>query len=382
MLNPLPLPLFSSDSTEERLRVSVLKELDLLDTPREEAFDELVELAAEICQAPIGLMSLLDFDRQWFKASVGLDVQETPIDGSFCKWAIRQNELFVVEDTMTDSRFQSNPFVAGEPNIRFYAGMPLRLGDQINIGTLCVVDRVPRRLGGVQLRALTILARQIQTQIEIRSERKKLRSALEANEALVVNLEARNKELSEANERLEQLALTDPLTGLLNRREFERALDDEWRRSTRSDKPLSVLMIDTDCFKDYNDVYGHLKGDACLKRIAHTLSAVPQRPGDVVARFGGEEFVVLLPETDRHGAELVAERICSAVKELSMEHRGSPHSVVTVSVGCATLHPKDELHSAMLTHAADLALYEAKRAGRNCVRTVLHPDALPHRAEG
>lgn len=164
----------------ERLRA--LRSYKILDTKPEERFDELTQLAAIICDAPISLITLLDADRQWFKSRVGLDVEETPRAQAFCTHAIMQPELFVVPDATKDERFAHNTLVTGDPRIRFYAGAPLATADGHLLGTLCVIDRKPRTLTENQKTALQILGRQVIANMELRSNLRELKEALEARD--------------------------------------------------------------------------------------------------------------------------------------------------------------------------------------------------------
>ena len=183
---------------------------------------------------------------------------------------------------------------------------------------------------------------------------------------LVRLVEQRTRELEEANRRLERLSMLDGLTGVANRRRFDEALDVEWRRARRSALPLSLMLVDVDAFKLFNDTYGHLEGDACLRRVSETLAASLGRAADLAARFGGEEFVALLPHTSAEEAAGLAERLRGRVEALSIPHATSPVAgVVTVSIGCATAVPTEDGEPAALLAAADAALYAAKRAGRN-----------------
>jgi diguanylate cyclase (GGDEF)-like protein len=166
---------------------------------------------------------------------------------------------------------------------------------------------------------------------------------------------------------LKHQATTDPLTGVGNRRGFDEALAREWQRCARSKSPLSVLLFDVDLFKLFNDTYGHIAGDGCLRQIAEAIGRCASRPGDVVARYGGEEFSIVLPETTLANARQVAETACVAVRELQIPHQGSSLGHVTVSVGCASVIPDTETEPQSLTASADLHLYGAKAAGRNRV---------------
>jgi len=175
------------------------------------------------------------------------------------------------------------------------------------------------------------------------------------------------KKLQDAYQAVEALAVTDALTGLANRRRFDQCLTTEWRRGMRDHRALSLLLIDVDLFKSYNDTYGHLRGDSCLKQIAEAAQDVVSRPGDLVARFGGEEFAIVLPATDRDGALQIANDICAALRSRKLPHKGNPGGIMTVSVGCATLVPHLGQGSTTLIDIADEALYRAKRSGRNRV---------------
>jgi diguanylate cyclase (GGDEF)-like protein len=162
----------------------------------------------------------------------------------------------------------------------------------------------------------------------------------------------------------------DWLTGLANRRRFDEMFQQEWSRARRDETSLGVLMIDIDYFKPFNDTYGHQAGDNCLQRVAKAINGVVHRPGDLPGRYGGEEFVVVLPQTDAAGAALVAEKMRAQVAALRIPHANSRASDrVTISVGAAAMIPPEKSEPAVLIAAADQALYRAKREGRNRVRS-------------
>jgi len=155
---------------DEPQRLAALERYDILDTPSEPAFDDLTLLAAHICETPIALVSFVDADRQWFKSRVGLDVAQTERDMAFCAHAIAGPGMLIVPDALEDERFANNPLVVDDPRIRFYAGAPLRVGGGSGLGTLCVIDRVPREFTPAQQEALEALSRQVVAQLELRRQ--------------------------------------------------------------------------------------------------------------------------------------------------------------------------------------------------------------------
>jgi diguanylate cyclase (GGDEF)-like protein len=176
--------------------------------------------------------------------------------------------------------------------------------------------------------------------------------------------EARYRSLAAS---MEMLAALDPLTHVANRRRFDEVLEAEWLRALRRQAPLSLIIFDADYFKAYNDHYGHVAGDECLRKIADTMTEIARRPADVVARFGGEEFGIVLPETDAEGALAIAEGLRRRIENLGFSHAASPMGLLTLSGGCATMTPEGSETATHLLSAADEALYEAKRQGRNRV---------------
>jgi diguanylate cyclase (GGDEF)-like protein len=176
-------------------------------------------------------------------------------------------------------------------------------------------------------------------------------------------------QLEEANQKLQRLSSVDGLTGIANRRCFDNLFVQAWRFSLRKPAPVSLMMIDIDYFKSFNDTYGHLRGDECLKQVARALGDALHRPADLLARYGGEEFVVLLWDTDAHGAAVVAEALRTRIEQLQIANDQAPVAHITISVGTATAVALPGVRSHDLIAAADHALYQAKRAGRNCVRT-------------
>jgi two-component system chemotaxis family response regulator WspR len=180
------------------------------------------------------------------------------------------------------------------------------------------------------------------------------------------------QQLLDANIELQRLNNVDALTGASNRKHFNEYIETEWKRAAREQSPLSVLMIDVDDFKRYNDTYGHLAGDQALRKVAEAMRKVTGRPADLAARFGGEEFVIVLPATALDGAKTVGKRLCQSIEELQIPHSASSAGqFLTVSVGGASMIPRRRDSSVVaLIETADVALYEAKKAGKNRVVTL------------
>lgn len=316
---------FSSKLEDNRL--NDLLSYDVLDTPSEDSFDTIACLAKLIFQAPVGLVSLVDKDRQWFKSKQGLSVCETSREISFCTHTINQNYPLVIKDALKDKRFSGNTLVVGPPHIRFYVGAPLLSPAGYNIGSLCVIDYVPREPTPEQIHLLQRLAKLVVNQLELR-----------------------------------QLATTDCLTGLLSRHELLSQGNKEFDRLHRYNRPLSVITFDLDNFKKINDTYGHPAGDRVIREVA-TACKKQLRQMDIIGRIGGEEFSAFLPETNEDASLLAAERMRRAVESLSIKLE-TVKLVVTASFGIAKVEKKDKnLKDAIVR--ADKALYFAKQNGRN-----------------
>lgn len=198
---------------------------------------------------------------------------------------------------------------------------------------------------------------------------------LQQRDAAYRALRRSQQQLLETNLELQRLTHSDGLTGLSNRRYFDEYLMAEWRRAERERTELGLLMIDVDNFKSYNDTYGHVRGDEVLKRVAETIQQVANRPADLTARFGGEEFAIVLPGASGGGLRLLAERVRREVESLSLVHAGSSTGpVLTISVGGASAVPEPGMTATQIVESADRALYQAKRDGRN--RIVIAQAAL------
>ncbi len=266
---------------------------------------------------------------------------EWPITVGACGRTVRLGEPQLVLDPKSDP-----DYVPGNDSVESEYMVPIRYRDRI-LGVLNLESTRKDTFAPTARRIFDSLADQI---------------------AGAIHLAGVNRRLERANRELGRLAVLDHLTGIANRRGFESALEEEWRRSCREGHPLTILLADVDCFKALNDRYGHAYGDGCLRRIARRLEELARRAADTVARYGGEEFGLILPETSPEEARAQAERVRQAVAALALPHEASHVApYVTVSVGAATVVPRPaEAPRAMLA-VADQALYEAKAQGRDRV---------------
>lgn len=213
----------------------------------------------------------------------------------------------------------------------------------------------------------TILKSKMEVFIKLNVQNKIIeKNARELEEKSLI-LENKIRELEIAEEKLKSLASMDGLTGIYNRRTFDTEFNNEWYRGLRNNKKISLIMIDVDDFKSYNDNYGHLNGDECLKSVAHTIRDSIERPYDIVCRYGGEEFVVLLVNTDVKGAEYIANKIKENIYNLNIKHEHTAAKRVTISLGVASMMPVVNYERENFIKLADKALYEAKRKGKNRV---------------
>lgn len=214
----------------------------------------------------------------------------------------------------------------------------------------------------------SIIKSKIKVFVELFRQKKLYQSLAFELQDKIKELHKVQKELEEANTLLEHLSSHDGLTGIPNRRSFDHMLDREWRRCRRDEANLSIVMIDIDFFKRYNDMYGHIAGDNCLRQIGKAVSQSVRRPGDFGARYGGEEFVLILPSTDEEGAKQVSQKLLSKIEDLKIIHEKSDVSpYVTVSIGICSFTPCGDISMEEAINSADSALYRAKEEGRNRV---------------
>jgi diguanylate cyclase (GGDEF)-like protein len=477
--------------SDETARQRVLRDLALLDTPPEREFDALAKVARRMLGTKTSLLTLIDTDRQWFKARCGLNLSQTPRGPSFCKIAVEADTPLIVNDAATDPRFSSNPFVTGEPFIRFYAGVPVHArvpgddGAAVAIGSLCVIDDIPRQLSEDELEALKELACVAEALIEARATA--LRAAVLAEESRVAvqRLERERRLLKQAERmadigawrlaladqklewsdgvfaihevqpgsplpldtaldfypanhreritasiartvetgepfdieadlfstsgsrrrvrcmgelelsrgqpvallgvmqdvtgryRLEQalrhVARTDELTGIPNRAELNRVLDEQILIANRAMEQVAVLLIDLDGFKGVNDTLGHAAGDRVLCIVGERLRA-PHLSGCFAARLGGDEFAVIVPApAGRDQVMRLVDRLLADLR-IAVEEGGVTASV-TGTIGVAWSNGSTGDREEVLQHA-DKALYKAKRSRKGTAEVYGRPTHL------
>lgn len=356
----MPAPMIKpSKPDNEAQRLLALQRYQILDTPGERSFDDLVTIATALCGTRMGAVTLIDRDRQWFKARQALEVCETSRDISFCSHAIlRPDEVMVVEDARADPRFSDNPIVVDDPHIRFYAGAPLLSLDGLPLGTLCVFDIAPGHLSDSQKTALEALSRQVSLVMELRRYAQDIQQHMTDRAWYEQRLAEYSTLLEQRNADLTEQSRTDPLTGLPNRRAMSSALEASLVDADGQPRQTAVALLDIDHFKNVNDLYGHATGDHVLAELSRLLRAHFAGAG-LAARYGGEEFVVLMPDTDLHSAELQCDFLRLAVADLPL---GIP---LTISIGVAAHRQGDSIEQTLAR--ADAALYRAKGEGRNRV---------------
>jgi diguanylate cyclase (GGDEF)-like protein len=343
----------------EAERQAALDRYAIVDTAPEQAFDDIVRLAATLCDVPAAAISLIDHERLWFKAQIGLDQPELPRAQSLCGHAIDDPErTLVVGDLAIDPHHAKRRRIGGQPP-RFYAGVPLLSPEGHALGVVCVMDLVPRTLSPRQLEALELLARQARHLLELRRYGLEQRRLLSEREAVAQRAERARAELQRRHEDLQREARLDPLTGLLNRAALTHLKGSPEAMQRLHEAPYVLAVLDIDHFKQVNDRHGHLSGDRALREVADAISE-SIREGDIAARFGGEDFLVVLPNTRLDGGTEVAERIRQRVQASSLPFP------LSVSIGLADGGPGQE-PAEVIFDRADQALYRAKAGGRNRV---------------
>lgn len=323
----IPPPPIPEDEVE---RLEELQSLHILDTATEERFDRYTHLVADLFGFPIVLVTLVDKERQWFKSHCGLDLQQTERDVSFCAHAINEGGVFIVPDARKDSRFADNRLVTGPPYIRFYAGSTVHGPNGYPLGTLCVIDHVPREFDQRQCDQLSQFAMLIEREIGHRHELDKLRASIEYK------------------------AFNDPLTGLPNKRTFVDRLDTLMALREAEGGRLAVVLFNIGGLRYINQAFGMSVGDELLREIAGRLEEIA--PADASpARLGGDEFVIVLPSTDSETGALDAtlERMRAAL--CRPYHAGDREHFVNFRIG-VSIYPEHGARPASLLEKACAAI--------------------------
>lgn len=311
---------------DEAGRLAALKRYNILDTAPEVEFEDIITLVKTVLNAPVVAISLIDSDRQWFKAISGIEASETPRSVAFCDHTIRDSKALRVDDATLDRRFADYPLVTGAPGVRCYLGVPLQSPDGYNIGSLCILGLEQREFTDADIAVLRSFGNLIMSQMELRL-----------------------------------ISQRDGLTGTLTRSAFDKKLTAVLDAPDKV--PMTLLLADIDFFKAINDTFGHPAGDAALRAVAGVLQD-SLRATDFIGRFGGEEFAILLRDISTDDAVVLTERLRKQVSQLSVPEVSGKQ--ITISIGLAPFTDTIDSIDAWLGRA-DRALYDAKAAGRNQV---------------
>ena len=306
---------------DELQRLRSLERHDLHDHRKDPHLDRLLELATELLDAPIGLISLIDADRQWFNARQGIDLEETPRKMAFCAHAIAGSGVLVVPDALEDPRFNTNPMVLEEPRIRFYAGAPLTSEDGHNLGTLCVIDRKPRQLSDQQIHLLERIAELAMREIEMRRQ-----------------------------------SLHCPITRLLGRQLFLQLGELELGHARERHTPLSLVILDIDNFRSINSRWGHRTGDEVLMKVADLCRSNVANQ-DLIGRVGDEEVAILLINSTDEQAIWLAETLLEGAHHIGVSSFHNEQQI-HLSGGVTTLSDTDSDFASLFqraTKASELA---------------------------
>ncbi|WGS51581.1 sensor domain-containing diguanylate cyclase [Paraburkholderia sp. D15] len=318
---------------EPEVESSVIEWLLHDDQVMRECFTHAAEILKSVTGAAITAITLLDEEHQHYRAEVGMAMPLVTRARSLADYAVRDGELFVIEDAHDDARFGECMLVQRHPFVRFYAAIALRAPNGEIVGALCAMDPAPGRLDEGQRGVFYHLRAMIENDLKMRTA-----------------------------------TAIDPLTQLYNRRFLLESIARRWKEARDGDVMGSVV-VDVDWFKQYNDTYGHQAGDHCLRKVASVMQAAADGEGIIAGRMGGEEFGLLVLHATPAALERTLEALRQGVADLAIEHRASPLGVVTVSVGGSLTRINDASRAAHKEGfaSADRALYRSKHAGRNRV---------------
>lgn len=311
-------------TSDETLRLQTLNSLKILNTHQEERFDRITKLTQRLLDVPVALFSLVDEDRIWFKSRQGLESAEMPRQGTLCDYVLQCETVFVVEDATKDARFRDNPVVTEAPGVRFYAGYPVCAQDGSRLGTLCVLDTVPRQIASEDIDLMQELGQLIEDELSTLT-----------------------------------MASTDVLTKLANRRGFQMIAEPMIALCQRAWHPATLVMFDLDGLKQINDEFGHEAGDSSIKDFARLLLKV-FRESDVVARIGGDEFCVLLTDPEEANSTCPLERLQERVDSYNAKRK--QQYTLSFSAGVVPFDKKFHTSVDDLLRDADERMYSQKRS--------------------
>lgn len=336
---------------DELERLKAVQSLNLLDQPEEERFQRITRLARQHFRAGICAVTLIDKERAFYVAQEGLNNrdggqrQKTP-----CNKVVMEKAPFVVADLSKEAQSSVYRGLVDRLDLHFYAGVPLLSQDGHAVGALCIMDHKPRRFTRRDLEALADFASLVEDQMTL------FKSGIA------------QRELISQLERLRVRAFIDPLTNVWNRGAIFDLLSRELERARRTGNDLSICFLDLDHFKSVNDEFGHQSGDKVLTEFCRRLRD-NVRPYDSIGRYGGEEFLVVFPETDAPRAFSQSERMRQSISQLEFQLNDEARKTITTSIGVATFDGEEDIKA--LIERADKALYQAKSEGRN--KTVAAP---------
>ena len=358
-------PLVPED--DETLRLQVLLSYKLRGTDPEPAYDDIANIASLMCGTPIAMVSMIDSDRQWSKARVGMEQAQVPREQAFCSHAIC-NPTYIMEvpDASKAPRFMFNPLVIGDSGIRFYAGAPLLSPSGAALGTVCVIDRVSRQLTPVMVQGLQALARQAGELLALRRSNSDLETLNTSVMEMQVGLEQYQIKLEGENAELAHNNSIDPVTGLNNQRAFEKSLAEELLRAERDESGLALLLAEIDNFELFARDFGAVAKDDALRRVAKVLKG-QARGYDTLACLDSDlrRFAVLMPGADDVELTAVAARLHRAVASMKPVGRA-----LRVSTGAAMAKPMDAPLS-VLTRASTTLAHAIEQGGNQAVVSAL-----------
>ena len=347
-----------SFASTQTLQIAELHTLDIFYTPLEARFDRITRLARQAMRVQAAAITLLDRERQWFKSIEGWEVRELPRAKSLCLSTIDKGEPVIIEDLLKEPEYSQHPLVTSGPKFRFYAGFPLFDAAGTALGTFCVYDTKPRSISPGLVQSLRDAGESAQKELLTNELR-------DAQQKLVTKLGTARRQ-----------ATLDELPRVWNRRGGIELLGEMLALSESERRGLAVCMIDLDRFKAINDDLGHQAGDQVLRKVTGLIIGC-LRSDDVICRFGGDEFLLVLNDIRREELEAICERIRERVREFPIKTRKGP-AKMTVTIGAALRQPEQKhLGRETFIEVADSTLIQAKRAGRDSVRIIDCGDELP-----